>query len=87
MPYILRKKPLHNLYWVVNKETGKKHSYEPLDRETAIKQMRALYSIEGKEAPDMTPKKKYPQKASYKKGSEEAKKALEIARSYIKPKK
>jgi hypothetical protein len=87
MPYFLRKKPLHELYWVVNKETGKKYSYEPLDKETAVKQMKALYTKEGLEPPVIKFKYKYPQKASYKKGSEEARKALEKARSFIKSKK
>lgn len=46
MPYKLRKAPKKELYWVVNKETGKKHSKEPLPRKRAEAQMRALYAVE-----------------------------------------
>lgn len=46
MPYKLRKKPNHDLYWVVNKETGKKYSKEAIPKETAKAQMRALYMNE-----------------------------------------
>lgn len=46
MPYKLRKAPKRDLYWVVNKETGKKHSKDPLPKETAKSQMRALYASE-----------------------------------------
>ena len=46
MPYKLRKAPNRDLYWVVNKETGKKHSKDPLPKETAKAQMRALYASE-----------------------------------------
>lgn len=49
MPYKLRKAPKRDLYWVVNKETGKKHSNEPLPKEKAQAQMRALYAAENKE--------------------------------------
>ena len=42
--YKLRKAPKRELYWVVSKETGKKHSKEPLPLERAKAQMRALYS-------------------------------------------
>jgi site-specific DNA-cytosine methylase len=48
MPYKLRKAPNRDLYWVVNKETGKKHSNEPLPLERAKAQMRALYANEPK---------------------------------------
>lgn len=44
MPYKLRKKPRHDLYWVVSTETGRKHSKEALPKERAEAQMRALYS-------------------------------------------
>jgi hypothetical protein len=47
MPYKLRKAPRRELYWVVNKETGQKHSKEPLEKEQAKAQMRALYAREG----------------------------------------
>lgn len=46
MPYKLRKAPNRDLYWVVNKETGKKHSNEPLPLERAKAQMKALYASE-----------------------------------------
>lgn len=44
MPYKLRKAPKRELYWVVTKGTNEKHSKEPLPRERAEAQMRALYS-------------------------------------------
>lgn len=46
MPYKLRKAPKKELYWVVNKDTGKKHSKDPLPKERAMAQMRALYASE-----------------------------------------
>jgi hypothetical protein len=46
MPYKLRKSPGRNLYWVVNKDTGRKHSKKPLPRSRAQAQMRALYAAE-----------------------------------------
>jgi hypothetical protein len=46
MPYKLRKCPNKDLYWVVNKETGKKHSKDGLPKEQAKAQMRALYANE-----------------------------------------
>jgi hypothetical protein len=48
MPYKLRKCPGKDLYWVVNKETGQKHSKEGLPKEQAKAQMRALYANEKK---------------------------------------
>lgn len=48
MPYKLRKVPKKDLFWVVSKETGKKHSKEGLPKETAKAQMRALYAAETK---------------------------------------
>lgn len=48
MVWKLRKAPKRELYWVVNKETGKKHSKEPLEKEQALAQMRALYASERK---------------------------------------
>lgn len=44
MPWKLRKAPKKDLYWVINKETGKKYSKEPLPKERAEAQMRALYA-------------------------------------------
>ena len=48
MPYKLRKAPKRDLYWVVG-DDGKKHSKEPLPRERAEAQMRALYAAMRKE--------------------------------------
>jgi hypothetical protein len=52
MPYKLRKAPNRELYWVVSKETGDKHSKEPLPKPRAEAQMRALYRAEGLEKTD-----------------------------------
>jgi hypothetical protein len=49
MPYKLRKAPKRELYWVVSKETGDKHSNEPLPKDRAKAQMRALYASEKKQ--------------------------------------
>lgn len=46
MPFAIRKVPKKELYWVVNKETGKKHSKEGLPKETAEAQRKALYAAE-----------------------------------------
>lgn len=46
MPYKLRKAPRRDAYWVVNKETGAKHSKDPLPLSRAKAQMRALYAAE-----------------------------------------
>jgi hypothetical protein len=43
MAYKLRKKPLYDLYWVVNKDTGKKYSKEALPLERAKKQLQVLH--------------------------------------------
>jgi hypothetical protein len=43
MPWKLRKAPKRDLYWVVNKETGRKYSKEPIPRDRAEAQMRLLY--------------------------------------------
>jgi len=48
MPYKLRKAPKKDLYWVVNKESGKKYSKEALPKGRAEAQMRALYANETK---------------------------------------
>ena len=48
MPYKLRKAPNRELYWVVG-DDGKKHSNEPLPKERAEAQMRALYAAMSKE--------------------------------------
>ena len=44
MPYRLRKAPKKDLYWVVNKDTKQKYSKEPLPKEKAQAQMKALYA-------------------------------------------
>jgi hypothetical protein len=46
MPYKLRKVPKKDLYWVVSKESGRKHSKEGLPKQQAKAQMRALYAAE-----------------------------------------
>ena len=46
MPYHLRKAPKKELYWVVNADTGEKYSKEPLPKERAEAQRRALYASE-----------------------------------------
>jgi hypothetical protein len=45
MPYALRKKRGHPLYWVVNKITNHKFSNDPLPRHTAEAQMRVLRTV------------------------------------------
>lgn len=44
----LRKAPKRELYWVVNKETGKKYSKDPLPHKRAQQQMKALYAAESR---------------------------------------
>jgi hypothetical protein len=44
MPFKLRKCPKKDLYWVVNKDTKQKYSKEPLPKERAEAQMKALYA-------------------------------------------
>ena len=46
MPYHLRKAPRKNLFWVVNADSGKKYSSNPLPRERAEAQRRAIYASE-----------------------------------------
>lgn len=46
MPFKLRKAPKKDLYWVVGPD-GKHHSKDPLPKERAKAQMRALYAAEG----------------------------------------
>ena len=40
---MLKKKRNQDLYWVVNKDSGKRFSKEPIPKERAKAQMRALY--------------------------------------------
>jgi hypothetical protein len=42
MPYKLRKAPGKELYWVIT-EDGKHMSKDPIPKDRAIRQMRALY--------------------------------------------
>lgn len=42
MPYALRKAPNRDLYWVVNRDTGKKYSNDPIVKEKAEAQLRIL---------------------------------------------
>lgn len=46
MPYKLRKAPKRELFWVVNTDTGKKHSIEPIPRDRAQRQMNLLRGVE-----------------------------------------
>lgn len=48
MPYVLVKDPKKkNHYWVVTEPTGRKHSILSLPKSVAMKQMSALYAVEG----------------------------------------
>lgn len=47
LPYRLQKAPGREAYWVVNTESGRKYSINPLPRDHAAAQMRALYAREG----------------------------------------
>ena len=42
MPYVLKQAGTSNLWFVVTKATGKRHSNHPLTREMAEKQLRVL---------------------------------------------
>jgi len=46
MPYKLRKAPKKDLYWVVNNESGKKHSRLPIPKSRAEAQRRAILASE-----------------------------------------
>lgn len=81
MPFKLRKKPRNNLFWVVNTETGKKHSYEALDKTMAIKQMKAMYANEGLDMPEIKVVKKNPNRMRYPKNSDLARERMAFARS------
>lgn len=59
MPFVLRKAPKRDLYWVVTKETGKKHSEEPITRKKAEAQMRLLYAVESGYKPSKSGKGKF----------------------------
>ena len=43
MPYALRKVRGKELYYVINKDTGKKFSNEPMTKARAERQLKALY--------------------------------------------
>jgi hypothetical protein len=47
MPFKLRKAPKRELYWVVD-ASGKHYSKDPLPKEKAQEQMKALYAAEGR---------------------------------------
>ena len=86
MPYLIRKARGKNLYWVISEDTGKKHSLEPLDLETAEKQLKALYRAMGQEASqkDLLKSKalrrKNPNMSRFQPGTEEAKEWMIRAR-------
>lgn len=70
MPYGIRKSPNKELYWVFNKETGRKYSKSPIPKERAEAQRRAIYASEnrqrfsrGKKSPKKTLKKASPKKS------------------------
>jgi alpha-amylase/alpha-mannosidase (GH57 family) len=46
MPYKLRKAPNRDLFWVVNTDTGHKHSIEPIPKSRAQRQLNLLRGIE-----------------------------------------
>lgn len=48
MPYKLRKAPKRELYWVVSEVDGRKFSKDPMPKEHALQQMRALYAAMGR---------------------------------------
>ena len=75
MPYVLYKKPRHNLWWVKNAETGEKFSHEALPRDKAEAQLKALYAAEERAA-----RPKMPKKARYPAGSPEAHAAMQRIR-------
>lgn len=49
MPYKLKKVRGSDLYYVINVENGHRHSMEPLTKEMANRQLRAIYANYGKE--------------------------------------
>lgn len=46
MPYMIRKAPKKELYWVVNKETKHKYSKDPIPLINAQRQMRLLNAVD-----------------------------------------
>jgi hypothetical protein len=77
MPYGIRKVPNEDLYYVYNKETKSKFSKLPLNKETAMAQVRALYANEGMEYKE---KKKIPGRSRVLAGSDEAKEKMRKVR-------
>lgn len=59
MPYKLMKKRGQDLYWVVSKESGKKHSEEPITKKKAEAQMRLLYAVESGYKPSKSGRGKF----------------------------
>lgn len=80
MPWKIMKVRYKDLYYVVNKETKKRHSLEPLTKKFAMAQLRALYANEGIRYED-TLKKPMPSKMRYPKGSQKAKDIMAHARA------
>ncbi len=57
MPYKLRKQPRTQLYWVVNIDTKKKYSHEPIPKDRAQHQLNLLRAVEHGWKPSKSPKK------------------------------
>lgn len=84
MPFNLKKKRGEDLYSVVNKETGKKYSKEPIPEDRAKAQMRALYAAmrrEGGSIPkqyvaNLSPSERKKQIASINKSKKDYKKGI-----------
>jgi len=77
MPYKIRKVRNQDLYVVYNSATKKRMSYEPLTKDIAMKQLKALYLKEGI---DYQEKKFMSNKMRYPKGSQQARDAMAKAR-------
>jgi hypothetical protein len=90
MPYKLRKSRGRNLYWVVNEETKRKYSKDPLPLHTAEAQIRALYREDNIEFTKKEKNKskvlrrKLPQRTRTDPGSEKAKERMAHARNFRK---
>jgi hypothetical protein len=82
MPFRIRKVKNVNLYYVSDFK-GKRYSKEPVSKEEAENQVRALYASEGKEPPK---KKTYPGRVRYPKGSELAFEMMKKCREAKQPK-
>jgi CMP-2-keto-3-deoxyoctulosonic acid synthetase len=78
MVFKVRKHYGTDKYYLYNTETKKRFSNEPLDKETAMAQLRALYAQEGIKLKE---KRTLPSMSRMVKGSEEAKQAMLKARN------